>query len=359
MDLTSPQKFEEIQNTEEEPKLKEMDIQMPTVVSHSKLEKIQTTEKSIELKEIKTTIPTAKTMSNSKEIIFNTKKKSDETPLGNVPETVTADVRGELVVPVQMHSAIQADPQNINNFVNIPEGIVKDPVHSEVHLGGGSGGDTPEVVVKEGEIEKQVNDAGHRKRNHATNPAHVSLENTVELAVEEVTEDAEKEEIFSTIQNFVEASTEFTLKDEIPGTLSATEKIKDFVNENQSDAIKDSEVNMELLDIDGEMSEERIEGLQKTVIGEVDETEEPVTIINEEDNVELTTTRRLPEVYPGLSSNRPPPPTTPTPAGQPQIINHNMNLQTALIINTLSKVTSMKIYAFGFCRFCQMFLSLD
>ena len=341
LNLTLPKKFEEIQDTKDEPEIKEIEKILPTVVSHSELEMIHTREKSIDTTDMKPIISMAKTPSNIKDIIYNTQEKSDEMHRGNVSETVTTQVRGELVVPVQMHSAIQADPQNIIHFGNITEVIVKDPVDSEVHLGGGDGRETPEVMVEKGEIETEMNDAGHENGNHATNPAHVSLKNKVDLTVEEVTEDAEKEEIFSTIQNFVEASTEFTLKDEIPGRLSATEKIKDFVNEHQSDAIKDTQAPMEFLDMDGEMSasEESIEGLQKNVKGEVDETEEPVTIINEEDNVELTTTRRLPEVYPGLSSNRPPPPTTPAPAGQPQIINHNMNLQTALIINTLSKVT--------------------
>merc|ERR1719273_2031101 len=57
---------------------------------------------------------------------------------------------------------------------------------------------------------------------------------------------------------------------------------------------------------------------------------------NTSENSEETTTmnRRLPEFYPGIQRKK----TTVPTSTKPQVINHNMNLQTALIINTLSKV---------------------
>ena len=116
-------------------------------------------------------------------------------------------------------------------------------------------------------------------------------------------DDMEKKEILSTIQNFVEETTMFTLSDEqIPRRGNKTENI-----------------NVSIEDI----------------------TEEEVTTMFPKE--ELSTTRRLPEKY--IRTRAKPPTTTPTP---PKIINHNMNLQTALIINTLSKVTliTYKLYSF-------------
>merc|ERR1719273_151878 len=57
---------------------------------------------------------------------------------------------------------------------------------------------------------------------------------------------------------------------------------------------------------------------------------------NTSENSEETTTmnRRLPDFYPGIQRKK----TTVPTSTKPQVINHNMNLQTALIINTLSKV---------------------
>lgn len=51
-------------------------------------------------------------------------------------------------------------------------------------------------------------------------------------------------------------------------------------------------------------------------------------------NKATLTTRRLPTTYMGTTR----PVTTPSTSNVPLVINHNMNLQTALIINTLSKV---------------------
>ena len=115
------------------------------------------------------------------------------------------------------------------------------------------------------------------------------------------TEELEKEVILSTINEFVDETTMYTLSDEqMP--------------------IKIDEIE-EKPDIEVNTFKENIE-------------DEITTVFPEE---ELTTTRRLPEKY--IRTRARPKTTTRAP---PTIINHNMNLQTALIINTLSKVTKCK-----------------
>ena len=111
------------------------------------------------------------------------------------------------------------------------------------------------------------------------------------------TEDLEKEAILNTIKDFVEETTIYTLSDE-------QMTMKNF-------EIEETDLKLSLPE---------------------DINEEDITTVFPEE--ELTTTRRLPERY--MRTRTRPPMTTPAP---PKIINHNMNLQTALIINTLSKVT--------------------
>ena len=110
-------------------------------------------------------------------------------------------------------------------------------------------------------------------------------------------EEHDKEVILSTIKEFVEETTMYTLSGEqMPIKIDEMEEIPRIDLNTFEDNMK----------------------------------EEITTVFPEE---ELTTTRRLPEKY--MRTRARPTMTTRAP---PAIINHNMNLQTALIINTLSKV---------------------
>jgi len=113
-------------------------------------------------------------------------------------------------------------------------------------------------------------------------------------------EDLEKEEIFNTIQNLVEETTMYTLSDDP----TVTVKMDEIVDNN---------------DIETDTTE--------------DSTDQEATT---RFSIEEFTTRRLPEKLPEYMRTRSRPTITTRPP--PKIINHNMNLQTALIINTLSKV---------------------
>ena len=134
--------------------------------------------------------------------------------------------------------------------------------------------------------------------NMTSNTTHSDRENLTNITH---TEDLEKEVILSTIKDFVEETTMYTLSDDqMP---IKNHKIK-----------KTNDIEVNILE---------------------DNVEEEITTVFPE--VELTTTRRLPEKY--MRTRARPPMTTQAP---PTIINHNMNLQTALIINTLSKVIQMQ-----------------
>ena len=134
--------------------------------------------------------------------------------------------------------------------------------------------------------------------NMTSNTTHSDRENLTNITH---TEDLEKEVILSTIKDFVEETTMYTLSDDqMP---IKNHKIK-----------KTNDIEVNILE---------------------DNVEEEITTVFPEE--ELTTTRRLPEKY--MRTRARPPMTTRAP---PTIINHNMNLQTALIINTLSKVTKCK-----------------
>ena len=110
-------------------------------------------------------------------------------------------------------------------------------------------------------------------------------------------EEHEKEVILSTIKEFVEETTMYRLSDDqMPIKIDEMEEKPEMVVNTLEDNIE----------------------------------EEITTVFPGE---ELTTTRRLPEKY--MRTRARPTMTTRAP---PTIINHNMNLQTALIINTLSKV---------------------
>ena len=103
----------------------------------------------------------------------------------------------------------------------------------------------------------------------------------------------EKEEIISTIKELSEETTTFTIVDKTEETDTGA---------GNTDVSQETENN----------------------------NNEPTTSRPEE-----TTTRRLPSRYVNSKTRSRPKVTTKAPA---KVINHNMNLQTALIINTLSKV---------------------
>ena len=131
----------------------------------------------------------------------------------------------------------------------------------------------------------------------------------------------EKEEIISTIKELTEETTTFTIADHLQeAETNNTDFIDDSKDNNKVDSNEDNDD-----DQDGKAS----------VSDDKLTTEPPQEI----------TTRRLPARYVSSKTRSKPKVTTkPTP----KVINHNMNLQTALIINTLSKVREVT----GGCMLC-------
>ena len=121
----------------------------------------------------------------------------------------------------------------------------------------------------------------------------------------------EKEEIITTIQNLVEETTVFTI----------TNKTRTVPDEDNNDSDEDTTT---------------------TTVSQDNTNEEDIlTTAAPLDKEPVTVPRRLPSRYKNTRTRVPgtrPPPPPPPPPPTPTVINHNMNLQTALIINTLSKV---------------------
>ena len=232
---------------------------------------------------------------------------------------------------------------------------------AEVHLGTLPGNVSTKVIA-EREVTENVN-----KLNEPETTAMVTKfdEEAVRTEVlNNITDKSKKEEILSTIKNLVEETTMFTLSEDNLNSLSSKEtliktelKAKNPRLSGKNQYKKESNklpVYYETIDIKDETYtiQEETTMQDKTNLLVLDEeftTDEEMKInedvkIDDEvpiregvpTDVEVTTVRRLPATYPGASSPTPP------PAEQPQIINHNMNLQTALIINTLSKVGEEK-----------------
>lgn len=153
-----------------------------------------------------------------------------------------------------------------------------------------------------------------------------SLEKDEKIVISEPREIGEAETISNTIENKVEETTTTTATD----TKGENVKIQ-----HSSESFTEKVPNLFQLKYESEKKQNQVlDILQKNLKREeTDDADE--NTVEAENNVETTTlNRRLPEFYPGIHRKK----TTMPPRTKPQVINHNMNLQTALIINTLSKV---------------------
>ena len=120
----------------------------------------------------------------------------------------------------------------------------------------------------------------------------------------------EKEEIISTINELTEETTTFTIVDNLQEA-----------DTNQTFIDRDTEDN-NAMDINGYNADDQDDNVPVSDDNLTTETPQEMT------------TRRLPARYVSSKTKSKPKVTT----RPPKVINHNMNLQTALIINTLSKV---------------------